>query len=152
MELAMQKDLNTGKSTSGSHPWHIRAVGALTLVWALYGGVRFMAVQFGIFDGAGMGSGELAHFASYPVWASAFWALTVWGLVAGGALLLLRSRWAIQSFVVAVIGLIGTSAYQLSLSVNPFGFEAMPIAMATWIIAVVSILFASMADNAGHLD
>ncbi|MDA9918479.1 hypothetical protein N9D37_01140, partial [Erythrobacter sp.] len=135
-----------------ARPWHIRAVGALTLIWALYGAVRFMAVQFGLFEGAGMASGELAFFASYPIWVSAFWALTVWGLVAGGGFLLLRSRWAIQSFVVAVIGLLGTSAYQLMQMVNPFGFEAMPIAMATWIITVVSVLFASMADNAGHLD
>ncbi|TRD10678.1 hypothetical protein FGU71_01545 [Erythrobacter insulae] len=129
----------------------IRFVGGLTLIWALYGAARFLAVQFGILGDPHTASAELAHFASYPIWASAFWALTVWGCIAGSAMLLLRSSWAIQAFVVAVIGLIGTSAYQLSLSINPFAFEAMPIAMATWIIAVASILFASIADNAGQL-
>ncbi len=147
MELALQ----TNTVTAASYPWHLRIVGALTLVWAAYGAWRFLAVQFGVFDGAGMATSELAQFASYPIWASAFWALTVWGSVAGGALLLLRSSWAIQSFVVAVIGLIGTSAYQLAINVNPFDFDTMPIAMANWIIAVVSLLFASMANSAGQL-
>lgn len=160
MELAMQSSTPGStdsqsaatRPTAQKTPRQLWAVGGLTLLWSLYGAARFLVAQFGLFEGAVKGSGELALFASFPIWASAFWALTVWGSVAGAAFLLLRSGWAVQGFVVAVIGLIGTSVYQFVLADNAVSIYDMPIALSTWIIVLVAMLFASMVRDAGHLS
>lgn len=147
MELAMEEQTTKTKVAS----WHLWAVGGLTLIWSLYGASRFLALKFGLFLDSGYASAELAHYASFPLWASAFWALTIWGSVTGAALLLLRSSWAVQSFVIAVFGLIGTSLYQFVFASEAANIYAMPIALATWIITIVALLFTSMAREAGQL-
>lgn len=132
-------------------PWHLWAAGGLASLWSLYCAARFLATQTGFAGGLAFSSPELTLYAAFPIWVSAFWALNVWGTVAGAALLLVRSQWAVQAFVVAIVGLIGVATYQFAISPVPADIYAMPIAFATWIIATASMLFACRANHAGLL-
>ncbi|GGD69169.1 hypothetical protein GCM10010990_18400 [Croceicoccus mobilis] len=56
---------------------------------------------------------ERMYFTRLPMWQIAFWALGVWGSVAGSLLLLLRSRWALAAFIVSLLGLVITTLVSL---------------------------------------
>ena len=47
---------------------------------------------------------QLAYYNSLPAWLTAFWALGVWGGLAGSLLLLARSRHAVLAFALSVLG------------------------------------------------
>ena len=132
-------------------PWHLWAVGGLTLVWNLFCVARYMGAQFGLVETGAMAETELALFAGLPLWIAAFWALSVWGALAGSALLLVRSKWAVQSFVMAVIGLMATSAYLFAFAGISANLYAMPVALAAWIITLLSLFYASRVHSAGLL-
>ena len=59
---------------------------------------------------------QKAFFASFPVWMKAFWAIGVWGAIAGSLLLLLRSRHAVTAFGLSLAGLAINSFWQFALS------------------------------------
>ncbi len=149
MELA----LHDGAPTVEKSPWHLWAVGALTLVWSVYGAARFLAAQSGTTSAGAItpSSDEFSAFAALPIWAGAFWALNAWGMLAGSAMLFVRSSWAVQSFVVALFGLAGMSVQLFVIAEQPANIYAMPIALATWIITMVSLLYASRAQASGFL-
>ena len=42
--------------------------------------------------------------ATMPTWAHIGWSPGIWGSFAGSVLMLLRSRWAIQAFLVSLLG------------------------------------------------
>ena len=44
------------------------------------------------------------YIATMPIWASIGWALGIWGSFAGSVLMLLRLRWAVQAFLVSLLG------------------------------------------------
>ena len=52
---------------------------------------------------------QRAYYDGFPAWATAFWALGVWGALAGSVLLLLRSRYAALAFGVSLIGLLANT-------------------------------------------
>lgn len=147
MELAIRNNAAVQKSAD----WPLRAVGALVLAWSLYGAARLLYVQFGLFDTGMPASAELARFAALPQWASAFWTVSVWGLVAGSALLMLRSKWAVQAFVFALIGIIGTSTQLFIIAEQPANIYAMPIALSMWVITMAALLHASRVEASGML-
>jgi hypothetical protein len=47
-----------------------------------------------------------------------FWALGVWGALAGSMLLLLRSRRAVTAFAASLVGLAVSTGYQLTHAVH----------------------------------
>ena len=86
-----------------------------------------------------------------PVAVTAFWAVSVWGGLLGSALLMVRSKWAVQAFFVALIGLMGTSFYQFALTPNPISIYDTPVNLAAWLIALVSALYALRTQALGFL-
>jgi hypothetical protein len=93
-------------------PWHLWVVGGLTLLWNSVGIFSYMMTRLGKLADLGMTPEQIAFFDSFPVWANAVWALGVWGAFLGSVLLLLRSRWAVISMAISVLGLIGTTVFQ----------------------------------------
>jgi uncharacterized protein YigA (DUF484 family) len=65
-------------------------------------------------------------------------ALGVWGAVAGSVLLLLRSRWAVTSFAVSLLGLIGSHLYQFT-SQPPEGMNTASGTLFAAGLAIVAI-------------
>lgn len=92
-------------------------VAVLSLIWNAIGANDYLQTQLRnrayldqMAGGMGLTVDELiAHFAASPWWLDAFWALGVWGAVAGSVLLLMRSRHALAAFLVALVGLIVVS-------------------------------------------
>ena len=77
----------------GRTPWHLWAVGLLSLAWNAIGGIDYTMTQ--THNAAYLAAAtpaQIAWFAGFPAWEVAAWALGVWGASAGSLLLLARSR------------------------------------------------------------
>ena len=61
----------------------------------------------------------LSWIDSFPIWAQIGWGLGVWMGLLGSVLLLLRSRWAVWSFALSLVGIILGIGYQLTASPPP---------------------------------
>lgn len=88
-------------------PWHIWVLGGVSALWNLGGVVDYLMSQMGVESYMGaMTPEQRAYFEGFPSWAVVFWALGVWGAIAGSVLLLLRSRLAAAAFAISLIGLL----------------------------------------------
>lgn len=102
-------------------PWHLWVIGIVSLLWNSFGANDYLQTQFSnlaYFEGAvermGVSAEEaLAYFQSYPAWVHGFWAIGVWGALAGSVLLLLRSRFTVWAFTLSLLGLAVTTLYQV---------------------------------------
>lgn len=125
-----------------STPWHVWAVGLVTLLWHAGGAFDYTMTQMRNMeylqtaaDGAGVPLAVmLEYFTDWPVWADAAWAFGVWGAVAGSLLLLFRSRFALPAFYVSIAGLALTTFHTLTSDLPPalntasmWGFSAIVV-------------------------
>lgn len=95
-------NLETGRKT----PWHLWAVGILTLLFNLGGAADYVGTHmFTAEYMAGFEPDARAYFTGFPAWQVFFWALGVWGALGASILLLARSRFAIHAGIISLIGL-----------------------------------------------
>lgn len=132
-------------------PWHLWVVGVLTLLWNSVGGFSYTVTRLGKLQDLGMSQVEIAYFDTHPAWANAFWALGVWGAIAGSVLLLLRSRFALHAVIVAVIGLLGTNIYQYGMSDIPETLRNPGLTVMIWVTTLFMLFYASRMTRAGVL-
>ncbi len=107
--------------TATKTPWHLWVIGIVATLWNAGGAYDYTMTQTRnedylrtAADNAGVPYDTMiGYYTSFPAWADAFWALGVWGAFAGSVLLLLRSRFSFHAFVVALVGLAGTTLYTL---------------------------------------
>ena len=93
-------------------PWHLWVIGIVTLLWNAGGAYDYLMNQTKNEAYLAMMTPEqIAYFESYPTWTVAVWAFGVWGAVLGSVLLLLRSRFALWSFVASFAGMVVNMAY-----------------------------------------
>ena len=138
-------------NTTQKAPWHLWVIGGLTLLFNAVGGYSFTMTRTGQLASLGMTADQIAYFDSYPVWANAFWALGVWGAIAGSLLLLFRSKWAVPALGVSVVGLIGTSVYQHILTETPESLQSWPLVIAIWATTLFLLWYAFAMRKAGVL-
>jgi hypothetical protein len=142
-------------NTIGSHrakaPWHLWLVGIGTLLFNAMGVMSYMMTQLGMLAEAGMTSDQIAFMDAYPAWAIGFWALGVWGALAGSLLLLLRSKLAVAAMGVAMVGLIGTTIYNYALIAVPEGMQAPALDVAIWAVTLFLLVYARRMAQAGVL-
>ena len=132
-------------------PWHLWVVGALTLLWNSVGGFSYTMTRLGLLEQLGMGETEIAFFESAPVWSNAFWALGVWGAIAGSVLILLRSRFAIHATITALIGLAGSNYWQYGVAQVPASLQNTPLTIAIWATTLFMLFYALRMRSAGVL-
>ncbi len=137
-------------------PWHIWLIGALSLVWNLGGVVDYLMSQLGVESYLGaMTPEQRAYFEGFPAWATAFWALGVWGAFLGSILLLLRSRFAALAFGLSLIGLIANTvrlfADRGAGVVDLMGRGALAFTAALIIVALGLWLYARSMSRKGVL-
>jgi uncharacterized membrane protein len=121
-------------------PWHLWAVGILSLLWNAMGGVDYtMSHMRNVEYLARMTPEQIAWFEGFPIWATSCWALGVWGAVAGSILLLLRSRWAVPAFGISLVGFIGSHIYQFT-SNAPAGLNTGTATMFAALLGLVAAL------------
>jgi len=122
-------------------PWHLWAVGVISLLWNAFGGYDFvMSVTQGetYWRASGMTDAMIAYYNAMPAWMYVPWVLGVWGAVAGSILLLMRRRYAVHAFALSLIGAVGSLVYGF---MNPM--PELPAAMSfmaymPWVIALVA--------------
>lgn len=135
-------------------PVHLWIVGVLSLLWNAFGAFDYLASQLPIESYLAQFTPEQrTYFESFPAWSVAFWALGVWGAFAGSILLLLRSRWAVWSFGISLVGLAGSTVYQFALSdgVAVMGSVAMVMNAVIWVIAILLFVYAVRQRKNGVL-
>jgi hypothetical protein len=101
-----------------------------------------------------MPENERALYESAPTWATAAFAIAVWGGVLGSILLLIRKKWATAVFIVSFIGIVVQMIHSFFIS-NSFevygpGGLAMPIMVL--VFGAGLIWFSRKADANGWLN
>ena len=132
-------------------PWHLWAVGVLTLLWNAVGGFSYTMTRLGRLEDLGMTEVEIAFFESHPLWANTFWALGVWGAIAGSVLILMRSRWAITAVAIALIGLVGTTIFQYGMIEVPESLQSPGLTIAIWLTTLFMLWYARKMTAEGVL-
>lgn len=119
-------------------PWHLWAVGVLSLLWNASGTYTIMAAQAGLLPG--ISADEAAYYAAQPMW---FMTVTdialVSALAAAVLLLLLRSRRAVWLYGLSLAAILVTNAYDLAMGTsralgNP---GAMTVTLVILVLAVL---------------
>ena len=143
--------MTSGLHGRGTTPWHLWLVGGFTLLFNAMGIISYVSTKLGLLGELGMTPPQIAFMESYPVAATAFWALGVWGAFAGSALLLLRSRHAVAAMALALLGLIGTTVYNYLLLDVPDIMQAPLLDAAIWAVTLFTLTYARQMKQAGVL-
>lgn len=149
----------TGAESAHATPWHLWAVGGVSLLWNAFGATDYTMSQTRNRDYLGSAAETMgitadqmiAYIDGFPVWMHAFWALGVWGALIGSVLLLLRKRHAVWAFGLSLLGLAVTQFYQ-ALTPQPAWVEsAVVMNLIIWSIATFLLIYAVSMKNKGVL-
>ena len=148
-------------SAQGRTPVHLWIVGILSFAWSCFGaydytmtrtrGAEYIASMMPGVDG----NAAMAWVNSMPLYAQIGWGLGVWLALLGSVLLLIRSRWAVWSFAISLIGAVLSIGYQLALAppmpgATPGGSsKIMPIVILA--VALALLLYARAMEKKGVL-
>jgi cellobiose-specific phosphotransferase system component IIC len=128
-------------------PLHLWIVGVVATLWNSFGVTDYFMTRT---KGAewidqmmpGVDSAKfMAYIDAFPIWASAGWALGVWGALAGSLLLLARSRHAVTAFAVSLLGAVVGIGYQLA---NPVDIAEMTQGAAAVMHYVIMAIAAAL--------
>ena len=103
-------------------PAHVWIVGILSLLWNCFGAYDYTMTRTRNLDylASSMPSVDpnaaLAWIDAMPLYAQVGWGLGVWMALLGSILLLIRSRWAVWSFGLSLLGALLSLGYQLGLA------------------------------------
>jgi hypothetical protein len=121
-------------------PAHLWIVGILSLLWNAFGCYDYLMTNMHNQTYlAGFPADQLAYLDSLPSWLTAFWALGVWGGLAGALLLLARSRHTILAYGVSVVGAVVGLGYQMFVTEMPASMKEGPMGLMPWVIIVIAI-------------
>jgi len=130
-------------------PVHLWIVGILSLLWNAFGCYDYLMTNLhNQAYLAAFPADQLAYFDSLPPWLTAFWALGVWGGLAGSLLLLVKSRHAILAFGLSVVGIVVSFGYQMFATQMPASMTEGAMKAMPWIIFVVGLFLLWYSRNA----
>jgi len=98
-------------------PRHLWVVGVISLLWNAVGAMDYVMTQTQ--NEAYMSNftpEQLEFFYGFPTWVVTAWAIAVWGGVIGSVLLLMRKRFAVQTFLVSLTAMVITTIHNYVLS------------------------------------
>jgi hypothetical protein len=142
-------NLSTSKA-----PLHFWIVGAVSLLWNAVGALDYTATQLRIESYMSQFTPEqLAYFYGFQAWTVAAWALGVWGSLLGSLFLLLRKRWAVWAFGIAIAGLAITTLHNFVLTDGAavMGSGAAVFSAVIWAIALFLFFYARAMAKRGVL-
>jgi hypothetical protein len=133
---------------SARTPTHLWIVGILSLLWSCFGCYDYTMTRMRNTDYIASAmpgvdpNAALAWVDSMPLYAQVGWGLGVWLGLLASVLLLMRSRWAVWSYGISLVGAILSLGYQIALAPPLAGasgpmFTVMPYV----IIGVCAFLF-----------
>jgi hypothetical protein len=118
-------------------PWHIWAVGILTLLWNGSGAYTIMMAQAGLL--ANINQDEAAYYAAQPSWFVVATDIALVAAVAAGVTLLLRRRAAVWLFAFSLSAIVVTNAYDLAAGTSRT-LVSQGALVVTLIIATIAVL------------
>ena len=146
------------EAVSARTPAHLWIVGVLATLWNAFGCYDYLMTRMRNTDYLRSmmpdvdPNAMLAYVDGFPIWAQFGWGLGVWGGLAGGILLLLRSRWAVWAFGLSLVGAVLGLGYQL-MNPMPFieGFMATGMPIIIIVVALALFLYARGQEKKGVL-
>lgn len=135
-------------------PWHLWAVGVLATLWNAGGMFAWYSIMFGDPEAMEFTPDMVEYFNAYPVWALITYTMGTWGAFFGSLLLLLRRKLAIILFVIAIIGLAGTTLYERAIATMPEAFQGtgqLIFAIVIWSTTIGLLLYARAMASKGVL-
>lgn len=148
------------QAVSARSPAHLWIVGIASLLWNCLGAYDYTMTRMRNMDylasampGIDPEAG-LAWIDSMPMYAQVGWGLGVWLALLGSILLLIRSRWAVWSFGISLVGAVLSLGYQIALAppmpgANSTFFKMMPYVLI--LIAIALFLYARAMEKKGVL-
>ena len=127
----------------GRAPAHLWIVGILALLWNGYACFEYLMTMTA--NEAFMSkvpADQIAYMNSLPSWLTAFWAIGVWGGLAGALLLLMRSRYSVWAFALSLIGAVVGLGYQMFVTARPASMTSGAMAIVPWVIILVAAFLA----------
>jgi len=145
---------------TGKTPTHLWIVGGLATLWNAFGCYDYVMTRMRNTDYlASMmptvdPQATLAWVDAFPIYAQFGWGLGVWGGLAGGLLLLLRSRWAVWALALSLLGAVISLGWQIVAAPPLAGaegamFEVMPFVIIA--VAAGLLYYANRQKQAGVL-
>lgn len=141
-------------SSTAATPRHLWVVGILAVLWNAVGAFDYSATQLKIESYMSQFPPEqLAYFYGFPAWTVAAWAIAVWSSLIGSLGLLLRRRWAVPLFGIAIAGMVVTTIHNFVLTdgLAVMGTGAAVFSAVIWIIAIALFLYARAMAKRGVL-
>lgn len=131
--------------------WSFWLIGAIALIWNIAGAVNFV-VQMNPDTVTAYRESERAIIEGRPLWATAAFALAVFGGAIGCLLLLLKRSVAFWFFVASLLGVIVTMVHTLGVSVE-FGIgEVLGIILSPVVVAAYLIWYTKVAEGKGWIS
>lgn len=142
--------------TTSKTPWHIWAVGILSLLWNAGGAMDFTLTKLqNTAYLAQFTPEQLEYFTSFPISVQISWGIAVWSAVAGSVLLLLRNRLAVPMFLIGVAAFIVTAVHNLLLAEVKMheivGDGAVYFSVAIFVVAAFLYLYSKSQRTKGNL-
>ncbi len=130
-------------------------VSLLALVWNLIGVASYlMTVTMGPEALSGMSEAERSLYTDVPAWATAAFAIAVFGGLLGCVALLLRRAWAVPAFGVSLVAILIQMGHAFFMSamleVRGAGAAILPVLII--VIAVYLVWFSRSARDRGWLN
>lgn len=125
---------------SAPTPKHLWIVGTLGLLWDAVGAFDYLMTQTR--NEAYMSNftpEQLEFFYGFPAWLVAFWAVAVWGGVAGSVLILLRKRWAAPVLLASFASMVVTAIHNFGVA---NGLEVMGTGGAVFSVLIFAFALA----------
>ena len=119
-------------------PVHLWIVGIVSLLWNSFGCYDYTMTKLdpaGYLASMGMSQAAMDYMTGLPAWLTAFWALGVWGSLAGSLLLLARSRHAVTAFAASLGGFVVSQVAEAILP-RPAGVMQPAMYVVSGVIAV----------------
>jgi hypothetical protein len=132
-------------------PWHLWAVGILTLLWNGSGAYTIMMAQAGKLSD--LEPGEAAYYAAQPTWFVVATDIALVASVVAAIALLLRSRMAVWLFALSLSAIVVTNAYELAAATSRVlaSRGALIVTVIIVVIAVLELVYARAMARRGVL-
>jgi hypothetical protein len=148
------------QAVSARTPAHLWIVGILSLLWNGFGAFDYTMTRMRNTDYLASAmpgvdpNATLAWIDAFPIYAQIGWALGVWLGLLGSVLLLLRSRWAVWSYGLSLVGAVLGLGYQVALAPPLAGAEGAMFTLMPYVIILVALglfLYARAMERKGLL-
>ena len=137
-------------------PWHLWAIGIVTLLWNAVGALDFVMTQTRNEKYmSGFTPAQLEYFYGFPAWVVVAWGVAVFGGVAGSILLLLRKALAFPVFAVSFVAMVLTTIYNFVLTngMEIMGGPGAAIFSAViFVVALLLVFYARSLKQRGYLS